>query len=145
MKVPQWIVLVLIVVLALAGLGAARLIAIPSVTIDLHAEGEPAAAGQTVTFLVDGVKCVDTARRAASTLVGIPGVIRFVAYASRGRVEIDFDPRRTGVPALIEALEGPALDESSGEYLFHLYKVAEIDGQPVSGSPAHLSQGGLDP
>jgi hypothetical protein len=88
--------------------------------------------GRTVEFLVDGVKCVDTARRAASTLEELPGLQRYVAYASRNRVEITFDPELIGVAQLREALEGPVFDEVSGAYLFNVFEVIEIDGKPVS-------------
>jgi hypothetical protein len=130
MKVPQWVVPALIVVLTLIGLGAARLLAIPSVTLDL-AEAGTAGPSRTVTLLVDGVKCVDTARTAASALEDLAGVRRFVAYASRNRVEITFNPEQIAVESLVEAVEGPLFDEETGEFLFGLYEVVEIDGRPV--------------
>jgi hypothetical protein len=133
MKLPKWIVLPLIVIMTLVGLGSARLMAIPSLTLDYPA-ADPEAAGplRTVTMLVDGVRCVDTARQAASTLEELPGVKRFVAYASRNRVEVSFDPAQISVDAVCEALEGPVWDQETGEVHFHLFKVVELDGNPVS-------------
>ena len=130
MKAPQWIVPALIVVLTLAGLGAARLIAIPSVTLGFDGSDAPGPS-RTVVLLVDGVKCVDTARAAASALEDLPGPRRFVAFASRNRVEVTFNPEQIGVESLVEALEGPIFDEETGEFLFGLYEVVEIDGRPV--------------
>jgi hypothetical protein len=134
MKVPQWLILVLIIVLAAAGVGSARLLAIPSLTLDFSPpEGETAGKPKIAVFLVEGVKCVDTALQAASTLEEVPGVTRFVAYASRNRVEITYDAGRLSVPALREALEGPVWVEETGEYLFQMFRVIEVDGRPVSG------------
>lgn len=131
MRVPHWVVPALVVLSAVAGVGGARLFAVPSVVVDLGPE-KVGAAPRTTVFVVDGVKCVDTAERAAGQLEGMAGVVRFVAYASRNRVEITFDPSATGVSQLREALEGPVLDKPSGEYHFHVYKVVEIDGIDVA-------------
>ncbi len=131
MKVPTWIVPVLIVLLTAIGLGSARLLAIPSVTLDLHSAGARAET-ETAVLLVDGVKCVDTAETAASNLTELDGVIRYVAFASHNRVEITYDPALTDLTALCQALEDPVYDEASGEFLFDLYTVIEIDGIPVS-------------
>jgi copper chaperone CopZ len=127
MRVPPWIVPLLVLLLALLGLGGSKLFAIPSVEIDFAA-GQ----GRTVEMLVGGVKCVDTAQRAASALEDLPGIYRYVAFASRNRVEITYDPKRVAVEQLREALEGPIYNEDSGEFLFNVYEVIEIDGKPVS-------------
>jgi hypothetical protein len=133
MKVPNWIVPALVVALALAGLGGAKLFAIPSLELEFQDTGlEAGSRTDTVELLVDGVRCVDTARRAASTLEDLPGVYRFVAYASRNRLEISYDPELLEIDQLVESLEGPVYDEESGEFLFHLFEVIEIDGRPVS-------------
>ena len=133
MIVPRVTVPVLVVLLAVAGLGAATLVAIPSLELELSSAGtEAGAPSRQVTLLVDGVKCVDTARRAASTLEEIPGVQRFVAYASRNRVDLTYDPSLVDVERLREVLEGPIFDEESGEFLFGLFDIVEIDGKPVS-------------
>ncbi len=135
MKVPGWSVPALVVLLALAGLGGARLFAVPSVVVDLS----PAAQGaqRTTVLVVDGVKCVDTAERAAGQVKGLSGVTRFVAYASRNRVEVTFDPAVSSTAKIVEAIEGPVHDPATGEYLFHVYHVVEIDGAKVpTGPPA---------
>lgn len=130
MKVSPWVVPILIVLLIAVGLSAKGLFAIPSLTVDFPVDDATGTElTRTVAFVVDGVKCVDTARRACSTLEGLPGVIRCVAYASRNRVEITFDPVRTNVEALREAIEGPVYDEGSEEFLFHLFTVMEIDSE----------------
>jgi hypothetical protein len=133
MTVPRSIVPVLVVLLALAGLVSARLFAIPSLELEFPAAAEePGAATREVSLLVDGVKCVDTARQAASALEELPGVRRFVAYASRNRVDVTYDPSLVDVGQLSEALEGPVFDEDSGEFLFGVYEIIEVDGKPVS-------------
>ena len=133
MRVPPWIVPLLVVLLALLGLGGSKLFAIPSVEIDFPAAAEEAAPeGRIVEMLVGGVKCVDTARRAASALEDLPGIQRYVAFASRNRIEVTYDPERATVEQLREAIEGPIFDKDSGEFLFNLFEVIEIDGKPVS-------------
>jgi hypothetical protein len=133
MKVPGWSVPLLIVLVTLAGLGAAELFAIPSVTVDYPASGDGGDGSRaTTTLLVEGVKCVDTAQNAAGALNDTPGVVRFVAYASRNKVEITYDPTLTDPEQICEALEGPVLDEEAGEYYFNLFEVVEIDGEKVS-------------
>ena len=130
MKVTPWIVPVLIVLLIAMGLSAAGLFAIPSLILEFPVD-EPIGAEltRTVAFVVDGVRCAGTARRACSTLEALPGVIRCVAYASSSRVDITFDPTRTSVDALREAIEGPVYDEESKAFLFHVFTVLEIDRQ----------------
>jgi len=134
MKVPRLIVPILILLMTASGLCAARLFAIPSVTLDFP-PGEMTGRNSTRTavFLVNGVKCVDTALMAGSTVKDLSGVIRYVAYASRNRVEITFDSTRIDVKALREAIEGPVYQEEAGKFLFHLFRVEEIDGQGVGG------------
>jgi len=131
-RAPQAIVPALVIVAAAAGVGGARLFAAPSVVRDFAPAG--GGASRAVTFVVDGVRCVDTAERAAQQLVDAPGVIRFTAWASRARVEVVYDPAATDAQAIRDAIEGPVHDETSGEYLFGIYTVREVDGVKVAES-----------
>ena len=126
MKMTPWAVPALVVLFAALGIGGARLLAVPSVVRDYA----PAGPGprRTVVLVVDGVKCTDTAERAANQLKDAPGVVRLVAYASRNRLDVTFLPSVTDPAAIRAAIEGPVYDESSGEYLFGVYKVVEVDG-----------------
>ena len=133
MRAPAWIVPALVVVAAAAGVGGARLFAAPSVVRDFGAAA-PEGAVRRAVFVVDGVRCVDTAQRAADQLAGTPGVVRFAAWASRAKVEITFDPAVTDASALREAIEGPVHDATTGEYLFGVYSVREVDGVKVAES-----------
>jgi copper chaperone CopZ len=126
-KAPRWIVPLLVLACAALGLGGSRLLVAPSITRDFS-RAVPGAAVRTAVFVVDGIRCVDTAERAARQLSGMPGVIRFTAFASRARADVTYDPSVTGVVAIREALEGPVHDPASGEYLFGLYTVLEING-----------------
>lgn len=129
MKAPAWVVPVLVVAFAALGVGGARFLAVPSVVKDYP--GAAASDLRVTTMVVEGVKCVDTAERAAAQLEGVPGVARFSAYASRNRVEVAFDPSRTSPEALREALEGPVYDPATGEFLFGVYRVVETDGLEI--------------
>ena len=126
MRVPGWSVPALVLLFGAGGVGGARLFAVPSVALDLSTA--PGGARRTTVLVVDGVKCVDTAERSAGQVKGLPGVTRFVAYASRNRVEVTFDPALSSVPRIVEAIEGPVHDRVAGEYLFHVYRVVETDG-----------------
>lgn len=127
MRAPAWLVPVLVVLFAALGVGGARVLMAPSVT-RAYAAAAPDAATRTTTLVVKGVRCVDTAERAAKQLDGAPGVLRLVAYASRARLDVTYDPAATGVAEIVEAIEGPVHDEAANEFLFGLYRVVEIDG-----------------
>ena len=86
---------------------------------------------RTSQFVVQGVKCVDTAERAAKQLDGVAGVQRLEAFASRARLEVTYDPAQVDAAALREAIEAPVHDEATGEYLFGLYEVIEMDGVKI--------------
>jgi len=134
MKVSRWVVPVLIVLLIAAGVFGAGTFTIPSLTIDFPTEEKTAPESiRTAVFVIEGVRCVDTARTAASALEDTPGVIRYVAYASRNRVEILYDATRTDEETLREAIEGPVYDQVSQEFLFHVFKVLEIDSPGPEG------------
>jgi hypothetical protein len=124
----------LVAVLAMTGIGGARLFAAPSVVRDFGA-APPGAATRQVVFIVQGVRCVDTAERAARQLAEAPGVIRFTAWAARARVEVTYDPAVTTASALQEALEGPVYDEQTGEFLFGVFAVREMQGGDLVENP----------
>jgi copper chaperone CopZ len=132
MKVTPWLVPALVVLFAALGLGGARFLAAPSVV----REFAPAPAGGTAVtvFTVRGMKCVDTAQAAAAQLEGLPGVVRFTAYASRNRAEIAYDPAIASVELIRKAIEGPVHDKETGEYLFGVYSVIRIDDAIVHDS-----------
>ena len=89
MTVPRWIVPVLILIMTALGLWTARLIAIPSVTVDYSKGGPSEIEGAAkVAFLVEGVRCVRTAERASMAFQDEPGVVRFTAFAARNTIEI---------------------------------------------------------
>jgi copper chaperone CopZ len=128
-RAPTWVVPALVVAFAALGVGGARLLAVPTVVKEFP--GPAPTALRVTTLVVDGVKCADTAERAAAQLEGVPGLARFSAYASRHRVEVAFDPSRTSPEAIRAALEGPVYDPASGEFRFGVYRVAEMDGLEI--------------
>jgi len=130
MRAPAWIVPALVVAAAALGVGGARFLAAPSVVREYDAA--PASGPLSVaTFVVQGVRCVDTAAQAAGQLDGRAGVHRLTAWASQARLEVAFDPAATGVAAIRDALEAPVYDEATGEFVFGVYRVREIDGVKV--------------
>ncbi len=132
MKIPSWIVPLLILLATVAGLSASRLFFIPSLTVEYPVPAEsPAKTTQVTKFIVDGIKCVTTARGAANALKSLPGVRKFEAYGSYNRVEIVFDPAQTNIGAIKEVMEGPIFDEKTQSIYFNQFKVVEIDGEKV--------------
>ena len=115
----------------MVGVTAGSIIAIPSYSQEYHSGSIAEENLRTTTFEIEGVRCVDTARRAAGQLEGMPGVVRFTAYASHRRVEIVYDEDQTDIDAIRKAIEGPMYDEASGKFYFHVFKVVQIDGQEI--------------
>ncbi len=130
MRAPGWLVPLLVVACAAGGVAAARLLVAPSLA-ETYAVPAPGATTRTSVFVVEGVKCVDTAARAAHQLRGVAGVYGLEAFAPRARLQVTYDPAVTNVVALREAFESAVHDTATGEYLFGLYRVVEIDGQKI--------------
>lgn len=139
MKIPKAAVPVLVVLFALAGLGSARFFAVPTLTRDFAARGGNP--NRTATFLVEGVKCRDTAEKAFEHLDGLKGLWRAEAFASRNEIRVTFDPAATSPQAIREALEGPEIDEATGEIWFGRFRVIEIDGKPLPEGSGSASPG----
>ncbi|HPR62783.1 MAG TPA: heavy-metal-associated domain-containing protein [Thermoanaerobaculia bacterium] len=127
MRVPTWVLPFLIILCAGIGIGGARLLVMPSV-VKNYASPPAGASLATTILVIDGLKCVDTAERAAGQLEGVPGVVSFTAFASRNRAEIVFDSNICTVNDIINAIEGPVYNASTGEFLFGVYRIVEADG-----------------
>ncbi len=130
MKVSGWIVPILVLAAAGAGIGGARLFAAPSYSIDF-ATSAPAGRPETARLVIRGLRCVDTARTAARQLEETPGVFRFVAYASRNEAQVTYDAAAVDPAALAEAIEGPVFDDQTGQILFHQFEVVSINGNKI--------------
>jgi copper chaperone CopZ len=130
-RVPTWTVPLLVVALAALGVAGARLFALPSYE-QTFGPAPRDADRREVTFVVDGLRCVDTARRVAAQLEGMPGVVQFTGYATRHEAHITYDGRVTDARILRRAIEGPAFEPASGQFLFHQFRVVEVDGRTAS-------------
>jgi hypothetical protein len=128
LRVPRLLVPALVILAAALGLGAARFLEAPSFTKDYPCEG-CGAGYRTAVFVVDGIKCVDTAERAASQLDGLKGVRHYVAYASQNRAEVVYDPDLTGPEAIQKAMEGPVYDAETQTFLYRQFRVVEMNGE----------------
>ena len=129
MRVSRWLVPLLVALAAAAGIWGARLFAAPSYAQEYAAAS--AHRPETVQFIVRGLKCVDTARTVARQLEETPGVLRFVAYASRNEAQVTYDASLTDPQILKDAIEGPIFSDLSGEILFNQYEVLSIDGNKI--------------
>jgi len=129
MKVTTWSVPLIIIVMIVLSVTTSRLFAIPSLTIDfIKPEQTTGLSTRVTTLIVEGVKCVDTARAASNAVAFKKGVVRFTAFASYNRVEITYEPTLISPADIKAAFEGPIFDPETGEFLFNQFKVRSIDG-----------------
>jgi copper chaperone CopZ len=129
-RVSGWVVPILIVLAAAAGVGGARLFAAPSYE-RVFERNVKAVRPETARFVIRGLRCVDTARTVANQIGENPGVLRYVAYASRNEAQVTFDAATVDPSVIKEAIEGPVFDEQTGQILFHQYEVVSIDGNKI--------------
>ena len=129
MRVSPWLVPAVVILAALLGIGGARFLAAPSFTREYAAAAD--ARVVTARFVVRGLKCVDTARQVAGQLADEPGVLRCVAYASRNEAQVTYDAAVTDPRALRAAIEGPVVDEATGEIRFHQFQVVSVNGVEI--------------
>lgn len=129
-----WAVPVFVVGLTVAGIAGAEWIAIPSYNKQWVASIPTSA--QETRLVVDGLRCVDTARAVAQQLNGLDGVFEFVGYASRRLAVITYDPTRITRTRIREAIEAPVYDPASGQFFFNRFKVRTTmpDNLPSGGS-----------
>ena len=121
---------ILLVALVTVGTLAGNLISIPSFSQTYgNIETVDEERRQTVTIEVSGVRCVDTARRAANQLEGVAGVLGLTAYASDHELVIEYDTAVVDVDRLVQALEGPVYDAQQNKFFFHVFTVVAIDGR----------------
>jgi ferredoxin len=127
---PGLVVPLAILVLTLAGLYGGRIYAIPSYSKDYQADPSPTQLKE-VRLKVKGVRCVDTAKMAATVFDGMDGIIRYTAYASRNDVVVVYDAALTDVATIVKLIQGPVYLPAAEEFVFHIYDVLEIDGLAV--------------
>ena len=72
---------------------------------------------------------MDTARALGGQLEAEPGVLRYVAYASRNEAQVTYDSAATDPAAIRAAIEGPVVDAEDGEIVFDQFEVLTIDGR----------------
>ena len=130
MKIPQWIIPVLLVTAILGGVQASKLIRIPSAVIIVDSDYSGTNSERAV-FIVKGASCRDKANEAMGSLKNLQGVIKATAFASHNRIEVDYNPDVTGIDAIVDKIEGPVFSEDGTEILFNVYQVVKINGKPV--------------
>ncbi|MBN2385260.1 hypothetical protein JXQ70_20485 [bacterium] len=132
MKIPNWSVPLIIVLMIALSVSAAKWFAIPSLTIDVINPAKlETMTTQVAEFIVSGVSCVDTARTASLAVISREGILRFVAYASHNRLEITYDPSLWTPAKIKDALEGPIYDQTTGNILFNQFSVLEMNGSQL--------------
>jgi len=128
-KIPAWVLPILIVLVISIGVQSANYIRIPSAEMSF-AEKTGTKLTRAV-FIVDGVTCRDTAMSVMNNLKSAKGIYSAIAYASHSRIDVEFDPLVTGSGKIVKLMEDPVYIEATGEFLFNLYRVVEINGKPV--------------
>ncbi|MBN1297581.1 4Fe-4S dicluster domain-containing protein, partial [bacterium] len=121
----------LIVGLTGAGLYGSRLVRIPSAE-QVYTDKKPGTESVRSVFIIDGVTCRDTAITAMGTLSSLDGVYQAKAYASHNRIDVLYDPQTVTPLTVASAFENPVFMKETGEFIFNLYRVLEIDGESVN-------------
>ena len=60
---------------------------------------------EAVTLKIEGMTCGGCVASVERVLKTVPGVVATKVQLTPGRAEVSFDPARTGVPALRDAIE----------------------------------------
>lgn len=100
-----WLVPAVLGIMALAGTRGARHLSVPTLTY-AYTEVHGAKTAK-VDIVVDGVRCYGTANLLKQHIASHPGLVSLVAYGSRHRVVIEFDPTMTNAEAICKAIEAP--------------------------------------
>jgi len=119
----------LITIAGVAAVAASPLLAVPSV--ETGAPGPAPEGAAVVSLRVAGVRCARMAQAATGLLESEPGVLRVRAFAARGELEVTYDPAVTDPGGIRAAVEGPVLDEHTGEFRYGVFRVTEVDGTRV--------------
>ncbi len=130
-RVPRWSVLLLLGVATAAGLAGAGAVTLPSYE-RVFREGAPSSP-RALAMTIDGVRCVDTAKKAAAQLEGLQGVFFVRARAADRLLEVTYDSAMTSPQAISEAIEGPVFEEATGAFLFGVFRVLDAVGGPLEG------------
>ena len=67
---------------------------------------------ETATLKVSGMTCQGCVRSVTRVLRAVPGVDGVEVSLEQGEARVRYDPARTGVPALREAVEGAGYSAS---------------------------------
>ena len=67
---------------------------------------------ETATLKVSGMTCQGCVRSVTRVLQAVPGVDGVEVSLDKGEARVQYDPARTGVPALREAVEGAGYSAS---------------------------------
>ncbi|MGQ9603475.1 MAG: hypothetical protein ACUVUU_04630 [bacterium] len=102
-----WIVPSVLALMAISGVRGAKHISVPTLTYtnDQVHVGKIA----KVDLIVEGVRCYGTANLLRQHLATHPGIVSLVAYGSKQRIVIEFDPSLTDANAISEAIESPVV------------------------------------
>lgn len=100
-----WLVPAVLAVMTIAGTKGARYLSVPTLTYiysEIH-KGKVA----RIDLTVEGVRCYGTANLLRQHIAAHPGLVSLVAYGSKHRVVIEFDPNLTDAERICKAIEAP--------------------------------------
>lgn len=130
MRIPVQIIPLLIVAVSIMGLSGADLFRIPSAEV-VFTEVPDGVEPVRAKFIVSGVICRDTALTAIGNLAGKPGIYKVEAYASHNRIDVIYNADVAGPAAIGKALEDPVFVKETGEFIFDMFEVLEINGKRI--------------
>ena len=102
-----WLVPAVIILMTIAGIQGSRYLSLPTLAFTYIEEHGGKTA--TVDLIVHGVRCYGTANLLRQHMAKLPGIVSLVAYASRHRVVIEYDPTLTSPDQIKRAIEAPIM------------------------------------
>jgi len=121
MSLRLWIVPAVLILMTIVGIKGAKHLSVP--TLSYTYSGSHRGRIAKVDLVVEGVRCYGTANILRQHLASHPGIISLVAYGSKHRVVIEFDPDVTGVERICKAIEAPILTKQGPIRFFRIASI----------------------
>lgn len=113
-KLPWWIVPVVVGVVLLASYGLAKSVRFATQTV--HVEAGTVSPGlETVEFQVRMLKCWTTSNLFTEMMAAVDGVVEIRTFVRTNTALITFDPRKTSAERLAQRINEPVYNRETGE------------------------------
>ncbi len=116
-----WIVPAVLALMTIVGTRGAKHLSVPTLSYT-YSESHKGKVAK-VDLIVEGVRCYGTANVLRQHIASHPGIVSLVAYGSRHRVVIEFDPDVTDVEGICRAIEAPILTKRGPIRFFRIASI----------------------